>query len=111
MVRSRENADGSTEHADGAPGGGLSGTTAVQRARGCLEEILGRPCESVSALVRTDSGWTVTVEVREVERIPRTTDVLGSYVVTIDGQGELVGYELVRRYNRGQVLERQESRL
>jgi hypothetical protein len=45
----------------------------------------------------------VTVELVELSRVPNSTDVLGCYVVTLDNDGELVGYERVRRYQRGQT--------
>jgi hypothetical protein len=52
-----------------------------------------------------DSGWLVTVQVVELERIPRSTDVLGAYAVTMDEDGELTGYRRRRRYNRSQADE------
>ena len=45
------------------------------------------------------------VEVVELERIPPTMNVIGSYDVELDAEGTLVGYERVRRYHRGQVDE------
>ncbi|OAL11791.1 gas vesicle protein [Streptomyces noursei] len=68
-----------------------------------LEELLGRPPESISALRPTDDGWEAEVEVLELERIPETTSVLASYRVTLDAEGELMAYERVRRYTRGQI--------
>ena len=81
----------------------LSGPEAVRQAKAHLAEMTGRECESVSALARTEAGWAVTVEVVELERIPRTTDLLASYVVEIDDAGELAGYERLSRYARGQM--------
>lgn len=68
-----------------------------------LAELTGRRPESVLGLRKDDEGWKVTVEVVELSRVPNSTDLLGSYVVAIDQNGELVGYERVRRYQRGQV--------
>jgi len=68
-----------------------------------LAQLLGRQPESVSALKPTEEGWQADVEVLELERIPDTTSVLASYRVTLDGQGELLAYERVRRYSRGQI--------
>jgi hypothetical protein len=47
----------------------------------------------------------VTVQVVELSRIPNSTDVLGSYAVTLDKEGELVGYRRNRRYHRNQADE------
>jgi len=45
----------------------------------------------------------VVVEVLELARIPRTTDILASYAVDLDQQGELLAYERVHRYYRNDV--------
>ncbi len=82
---------------------GLRGPEAARRAREQLAELTGRETVSVSGLRRTDDGWEVTVEVVELERVPPTTNVMGSYEVELDPNGDLVGYELVERYHRGQV--------
>ncbi|MEU1280691.1 gas vesicle protein [Streptomyces sp. NPDC005805] len=87
----------------GAAGKNADAAQAMRSAAGSLQELLGRPPESVSALRRTDDGWEADVEVLELERVPETTSVLGSYHVTLDRDGELVGYERTRRYTRGQI--------
>ena len=66
-----------------------------------LEELTGRSVEGVTALSRTDDGWSVEVEVLEVRRIPETTDVLALYEVTVDEDGDVEGYRRLRRYVRG----------
>lgn len=48
----------------------------------------------------TDDGWQVEVEVLELERVPDTTSVLGTYQVDLDESGELLGYRRLRRYTR-----------
>jgi hypothetical protein len=50
-----------------------------------------------------DSGWRVTVQVVELNRIPQTTDVLGSYEATLDRKGEITSYRRTGRYHRNQV--------
>jgi hypothetical protein len=68
-----------------------------------LAQLTGRRPETVLGVTKADDGWTVTVEVVELSRIPSSTDLLGSYVVRLDENGELVGYERSRRYQRGHV--------
>ena len=88
--------------------GGLSGQEAIERVRREFPRLLGRPIESVLGLERDeDSGWRITVQVVELERIPHTTDVLGSYAVTLDPDGELTGYKRHRRFYRNQADEDQ----
>ena len=88
-----------------ARGNGIGGADAARRAKEQLKELTGREAVSVSALGKADAGWRLRVEMVEMERIPPTTNVMGSYEVELDQDGELVGYELVRRYHRGQVDE------
>ncbi len=86
--------------------GRLSARDAAQRVREDLPEVLGRPIESVLGINRSDDdGWEVTAAVVELSRIPNSTDVLGAYRVTLDSDGELQGYQRVRRYNRSQADE------
>ena len=75
----------------------------AKAARKQLAELTGRVPESVLGLRKDDDGWKVTVEVVELSRVPSSTDLLGCYVVTLDDEGELVGYERARRYQRGQT--------
>ncbi len=84
----------------------LSAKEAIQSVRRDFPSLLGRPVESVLGVMKDeDESWRVTVQVVELERIPRTTDVLGAYEVTLDDDGELVGYRRRRRYHRGQADE------
>ncbi|MFD8093660.1 gas vesicle protein GvpO [Streptomyces malaysiensis] len=97
----------------GTPRTDTSGTTepprrvpAVQAMRGAarqLGELLGAAPERVSALQPTQDGWLADVEMVELERVPETMTILATYRVTLDSQGQLLGYERQRRYARGQL--------
>ena len=85
---------------------GLSGREVIERVRRELPTLMGRPIESVLGLERSeDNGWSVTVQIVELARIPHSTDVLGAYAVTVDHDGELVGWRRRRRYHRNQADE------
>jgi hypothetical protein len=81
----------------------LTGSKALAFARAHLAELTGGEAESVSSIAPTRDGWRVTLEVVELERIPRTTDILASYIVELDESGELLRYERVARYYRNQA--------
>lgn len=70
-----------------------------------LQELVGRPVESVTGMEKDGSEWTVTVEVLELERIPNTTDVLGIYEVQVDKDGELTSARRTRRFFRSEAGE------
>jgi Gas vesicle synthesis protein GvpO len=81
----------------------LPGLETVERAKQQLSLMTGRHADSVSAIGRAEGGWRMTVEVVDLERIPPTTNVMASYEAEFDDDGNLVEYELVRRYTRGQT--------
>jgi hypothetical protein len=82
---------------------GSGGIAALARiAAEQLGEVTGRRAEFVSSMERSDDGWRMTVEVLELERVPDSTSVLGSYEVRTDGRGDLLEYTRVRRYLRNQ---------
>jgi hypothetical protein len=67
-------------------------------------ELTGRQPEGATGVRRTeDDGWSVLVDVIELERIPSSTSVMATYRVDTDAQGSLTGYERLRRYNRGAI--------
>jgi hypothetical protein len=75
----------------------------VREAAAQLAELTGRRPEGVLGFERNEDGWTVTLELTELQRVPTSTDLLGAYVVHLDEAGELVGYERTHRYMRGQA--------
>jgi hypothetical protein len=92
----------------------LSPPELVGRAREQVEELFGKPVEAVSGFEQANGdgkGWTITLELLELPRIPDTTSVLGTYEATLDGDGNLVGAHRTRRYPRNQVdpTQRQED--
>jgi Gas vesicle synthesis protein GvpO len=86
---------------------GLPAGSALQAARQQLHELTGKDAESVTRLepADEDGGWRVGLEVLELERVPNTTDLLASYELELDGDGELVSCRRVRRYARSEQLE------
>jgi hypothetical protein len=57
--------------------------------------------ETVSGLDRNgDDAWVVTVEAVELERVPNTMDLMGTYEITLTSDGALIGFRRVGRYQR-----------
>lgn len=75
----------------------------LRQARGQLAELTGMEAESVSSFEQTEEGWSLEVEVLELERVPDTMSLMASYQVELDPDGELTGYRRVRRYERGRA--------
>jgi hypothetical protein len=68
-----------------------------------LSELVGFHTEGISGIRRNDNGYIVTVEVLELRRVPETSDVLATYEVHTDEEGEITEYDRKRRYTRAQT--------
>ena len=68
-----------------------------------LSALVGCPAEGVTGIRKNGSGWVVTVEVIELARVPETTDVMATYDVHVDEDGDVTEYQRLRRYLRAQV--------
>jgi hypothetical protein len=79
------------------------GVQFARRAMDTLAELVGCPAEGITGIRRNEDGWVVEVEVLEVERVPETSDVLATYGVEIDNDGEIVEFRRLRRYLRTQT--------
>jgi hypothetical protein len=76
----------------------------AQQARRQVSEMTGLESGTVTGLDRAgDHCWVVTVEVVELERIPNTMDVMGTFEVTLSEEGELVGLRRSGRHRRSQT--------
>jgi Gas vesicle synthesis protein GvpO/SAP domain len=92
-----------------APRDGRRGTRPLKLAEvastasEALAELTGRPIDAVSGVCTTGQGYRVTIETVEQSRMPSTTDVLGSYEVDVDADGDVTSYVRSHRYYRNQT--------
>ena len=73
---------------------------AVKRAVEQFTVLSGLDPDSLSGLRREKDGWSLLVDVVELERIPLTLSILATYRVDADRDGHLVAYERLRRFTR-----------
>ncbi|MBI3362509.1 MAG: gas vesicle protein [Chloroflexi bacterium] len=83
-----------------------SGINIAQCAKEELGHLTGLKPDTVSGLSQDQDGWHVIVEIVEMKRIPEATDVLASYEVLLDDEGNLISYQRTRRYFRDQITEK-----
>ncbi|MBO0849055.1 MAG: gas vesicle protein [Pseudonocardia sp.] len=76
---------------------------AARRAAAEVAALTGREPETVISIERHEDGWQVGVEVVETRRIPDSADILATYQVCLEPDGELVSYHRTQRYPRGQM--------
>lgn len=82
---------------------GISGTEVAQLAKEQLSQLTGLKSETVSSLSRDEQGWHITADMIELKRIPESSDVLATYEILLDDEGNMLSYHRTRRYYRGQV--------
>jgi Gas vesicle synthesis protein GvpO len=79
----------------------------AQQARQQLSAITELEPETVTSIEQyEDATWRVTVELLELERIPQSDDVIGTYEVDLDETGQLLSYRRIGRYPRSQSQHR-----
>ena len=78
---------------------------AALRAKEQLAALTGLDALTVSGLDKVEAGWSVTVEMLELKKIPDSSDVLGSYETVVDDDGSLLSYRRTLRYRRSDVME------
>lgn len=81
---------------------GLTAADVAHEGMRQIAELTGKEPEGVTGVEPADEdGWVVGVELVEDRRIPSSTDILATYEVEIDAEGELVSYRRIKRYARG----------
>jgi hypothetical protein len=63
-------------------------------------ELSGLEPERISGVRSSENGWSILVDVVELERIPATTSVMCTYRVDVDSDAQLTGFERLRRFTR-----------
>jgi hypothetical protein len=96
-----ETFDDEPEALDESRGSAMTAGEAAKAALRQIVELTAKRPEGITQVVRTEDGWTVGIELVEDQRIPSSADILATYETIIDADGELVGYQRVRRYARG----------
>ena len=90
-----------TENGKRQGNGGIAG--AVNAALEQFELLTQLEPVGMTGVRREDDGWSVLLDVVELERTPVTTSVMATYRVDIDDSGQIVGIERLRRFVRGSV--------
>ena len=68
----------------------------VTKGKEQLQSVLDLDVSSVIGASRREDGWQLMIEFIERKAIPDTQDLLGTYEVFLNEDGDLTGYERVR---------------
>jgi hypothetical protein len=95
--------DGDGQNQDGKGSPSLSAKEMTQAAVEALRDLTDLDPEAAVGLQWDGESWLVTLDVLELRRVPDTTDLMATYVVQLDDDGRLLGYERTRRFQRSQA--------
>lgn len=77
----------------------------IERAGEELTKLTKLKTSGVTGVFKDEKGWHVTIEMVEKESIPEAMDLLGSYEVILNDEGELLTYERKSLRKRGDTGE------
>jgi len=81
----------------------------VERAKEQLAKVTDfSPVAAVGGF-KDEEGWHISVDVLEMARLPESTDIIGTYVVSLDPEGNMVKFEKKRARLRGEPYEEEEG--
>jgi hypothetical protein len=80
-------------------------TELIARTKKQMEAITGLAPETVSRLDRAETGWSVGIDMVEHKSIPRTYDLLASFEVSLDEDGNIQNWHRTGRFVRCQQTE------
>lgn len=87
----------------------LKMTDVAERAKQQLAEVTGfKPVAAVGSY-KDAEGWHVSVDMLEMARLPESTDLLGTYVVSLDEEGNMIKFEKKRARLRSEPYEEEEA--
>ena len=82
----------------------MLGPEIAELAKTQIMQLTGFEYDTLSGLRHEADGWHITVELVELKRIPTSADILGSYDVVTDAEGQLLSYQRTRRYCRSELV-------
>ncbi|MBT9140821.1 MAG: hypothetical protein DDT30_01404 [Dehalococcoidia bacterium] len=71
----------------------LTAAEAVDRAKKQLSDLTEKQPSSVTAVSKDEKGWHILLEMLERKAIPDRMDLLASYDVLLDEEGNMVKFD------------------
>ena len=82
----------------------MTGIEIAHLAKEQLIMLTGLKPDTISKLQRHEQTWQVAIEMIEMKAVPDSKDLLATYEILLDNEGQLTSYERTNRYRRGDVL-------
>lgn len=87
----------------------LTTAQAAERAKKQISELIERQPSSVTAVSKDAKGWHVSLEMLERKAIPERMDLLASYDVLLDEEGNVVEFDRGDLRTRGEATKYEEE--
>lgn len=87
----------------------LTTAQAAERAKKQISELIERQPSSVTAVSKDEKGWHVSLEMLERKAIPDHMDLLASYDVLLDEEGNVVEFDRGDLRTRGEATKYEEE--
>ena len=87
----------------------LTTAQAAERAKKQISELIERQTSSVTAVSKDEKGWHVSLEMLERKAIPERMDLLASYDVLLDEEGNVVEFDRGALRTRGEATKYEEE--
>jgi hypothetical protein len=80
----------------------LNLTSLVEQTKQQMTAITGLPPDTISRCDRAEDGWMLSIDMLEHRSVPRTQDLLASFEVLLDEEGQVRRWRRTGRFVRGQ---------
>ena len=77
----------------------------AERAKEQLAEVTGFSSVAAVGGFKDEEGWHISVDMLEMARLPESTDIIGTYVVLLDQEGNMVKFDKKQSRLRGESYE------
>ena len=85
--------------------GGMDMLELAQKAKTRVEQVTGLKASSVIGVAKEEGQWVIALEMLEKKSIPDSMDILGTYEVKMDGEGNVLDFARTRLRRRGDTVE------
>jgi hypothetical protein len=83
----------------------MNDSEVIEMAHQQFTNLGKQPAGEVTALSRTEDGWSIMLEALERKAVSDTLDVLGLYELRLDNYGNLLGLHRRRLRQRGEKVD------
>jgi len=81
--------------------------TLIEQARKELSKLIGLKASSTIGATKDEKGWHISIEMVEKQSIPDQMDILATYEVLFDEEGNVLNFERKEMRKRGETVQKE----